>query len=141
MLDNGHCRRDHDARAADPCDELGLAHSVLDTQIAGAASVRNEPAAPAAIVKIGCGPDQGPAGNSPPFGRRSTVLDNRHARCRPHVRATTHARLTPLGTLDAQPVEGRQQSSVPRGAVMCAAARPFTSMPGSPSVKGVPDGD
>ena len=88
MLDNGHCRRDHDAHAADPCDEVGWGHSVLDQQITEAASQSNEPAAPAAVVKIGCWLDQGPAGNSPPFVRRSTVLDNRHGRGRPHVRTT-----------------------------------------------------
>ena len=70
MLDNAHCRRGHDARATDPCDELGWAHSVLDPQIVESASMSNEPAAPAAVVKIGCRPDQGPAGNLPPLVRR-----------------------------------------------------------------------
>ena len=65
MLDNGHCRRGHYARAADPRDELGWAHSVLDPQSAEAASMSSEPAALAAVVKIRCWTDQGPAQNSP----------------------------------------------------------------------------
>jgi hypothetical protein len=48
MLDNGHCPRGHDARAPQPCDELGCAHSVLGPQIVEAVSMSNKPAAPAA---------------------------------------------------------------------------------------------
>jgi hypothetical protein len=46
--------------------KLGWPHSVRDTQIVGACAMRNEPAAPAAVLKIEWWPDHGPAGNSPP---------------------------------------------------------------------------
>ena len=52
-----------------------------------------------------------------------------------------YARLTPLETRGAQPAECRQQSLVPRAVSTCAAAPPFTSMPGSLSVEGVRAGD
>ena len=51
---------------ADPPDEPGWAHSVLDAQIVEAASMSNEPAAPAGVVKIRCWAYQGAARNSPP---------------------------------------------------------------------------
>jgi hypothetical protein len=60
-------RRDPRARAAHLPDEPGWAHSVPDAQIVEAASMSNEPAAPAVVVKIGCWADQGPARNSPPY--------------------------------------------------------------------------
>jgi len=61
---------------------------VLDAQIARAATLLNVPAAPAAVVKIGCWPDQGSAGKPPPLVRRLPMLDYVHSRCRPFVRAT-----------------------------------------------------
>jgi hypothetical protein len=62
---------------------------VLDAQIAGAAAPLNEPAAPAAMVKIGCWSEQGTAGNSPLLVRRLPMPDYIHGRCGPRVRATT----------------------------------------------------
>jgi len=34
--------------------KLGWPHSVRDTQIAGACAMQNEPAAHAAVLKVGC---------------------------------------------------------------------------------------
>jgi len=74
---------------------------VLDEQIAGTATLLNEPAAPAAVVKIGWSADQVPADDWPTVGPSPIVRTTRTCAAAPPVNSM-------LGSLSVEDVrDGR----------------------------------